>query len=92
MEATTIDPVHPFETSLFLCIRADLSHRKRGLQPLSRPDSTLKLTEFSYRNCASRFPGSRLCIQSAIETAGKIVLRIIANYFSLVRDRSSLDG
>lgn len=62
----------------------------RSPQALSRPDSTLKLTEFSYRNCASR-PESGLCIQRRLKR-GKIVLRIIANYFSLDRpiDRSSL--
>lgn len=87
-EATTIDPVHPFETSLFLYIR--LVSSQRGLQALSRLDSTLKLTEFSYRNCASR-PESGLCIQRRLKR-GKIVLRIIANYFSLVRDQSSLNG
>lgn len=86
-EATTIDPVHPFETSLFLYIR--LVSSQRGLQALSRLDSTLKLTEFSYRNCASR-PESGLCIQRRLKR-GKIVLRIIANYFSLVRDQSSLN-
>lgn len=72
MEATTIDPVHPFETSLFLCIRADLSHRKRGLQPLSRPDSTLKLTEFSYRNCASRSSDRGYAFNRPLKRRGKL--------------------